>query len=367
MSTKPSKTREVTLEELMALNEEIIALVRAGVPLETGLAELGEDRAGVLGRVGSRLASRLSQGKSLPEALGHDDMGLPRSYRVIVEAGLRAGKLTAALEGVSHMAFRISELRRRIGLAMVYPLIVLMLAYGLLLLLWTHLLPRMQLFFDDIGLKSELYHRLIDLGRHAKPWGWVFPLLVAAFVLWWRRAGERGFLSGDGRPSSFAWLCPGLGKITKNFRYSQFADLSALLIEQDVPVQEAIVLAAETTNDLALQDTARAIADATSRGMDASYGLSGSSGFPPFLHWLITRREEQEGLVSALRGGRYVSAAGGRDHRMDQNLVPGPGGGHHRRRSHAALHALHLLAIDGTSQKARGTDDLKKEAVGYRP
>jgi type II secretory pathway component PulF len=126
-------------------------------------------------------------------------------------------------------------------------------------------------------------------------------MLVVAFVLWWRRSGERGFLSGDGKPSHFAWLCPGLGKITKNFRYSQFADLSALLIEQDVPVQEAIVLAAETTNDLALQDAARAIADATSRGMDVSHGHSGSSGFPPFLHWLITRKVEQEGLVSALR------------------------------------------------------------------
>jgi general secretion pathway protein F len=295
------KAQRVTLEELLALNDEIIALVRAGVPLESGLADLGQERTGALGRISSRLASRLSHGESLAEALGHEEFGLPRSYRIVVEAGLRAGKLTAALEGLSQMAWRVSDLRRRIGLALVYPLIVLMLAYGLFVLLCTQLAPRMQYFFDDIGLRTGLYEWLIDLGRYANPWGWVFPAVVVGLILWWRRAGDRGFLSDDNSTAKFAWLCPGLGKILKYLRYSQFADLLALLVENDVALQEAVVLSAETTSDLALQDAARAIADATSRGMDASYGLSNHSGFPPFLHWLITRRQEQEGLVSALR------------------------------------------------------------------
>jgi type II secretory pathway component PulF len=176
-----------------------------------------------------------------------------------------------------------------------------MLAYGLFVLLCTQLAPRMQFFFQDVGLGSGLYQQLTELGRDAHVWGWIFPAVIVVMVFWWRWAGERGFLSGDGVPAGFAWLCPGLGKILKDFRYSQFADLLALLIENDVPLQEAIVLAGETTNDLALQNSARAIADATSRGIDVTYGLSGYTGFPPFLHWLITRRQEQEGLVSALR------------------------------------------------------------------
>lgn len=295
------KSQRVTLEELLALNDEIIALVRAGVPLETGLADLGQDRTGVLGRISSRLASRLGQGESLADALGHEELGLPKSYRIIVEAGLRAGRLTAALEGISEMAWRISELRRRIGLALVYPVIVLMLAYGLFVLLCTQLAPRMQYFFEDIGLHTGLYEAFVDFGRDVHLWGWIFPAAMVVLIFWWRRQGEGSFLSGDGAPAPFAWLCPGLGKIQKNFRYAQFADLLALLVENNVTLQEAIVLSAETTNDPALQDAARAIADATSRGMDVSSGISGVAGFPPFLHWLITRKQEQDGLVSALR------------------------------------------------------------------
>jgi general secretion pathway protein F len=297
----PSKHRQVTLEELMALNDEIIALVRAGVPLEIGLAELGEDRAGVLGRLASRLAARLSRGESLPVALDHEDMGLPRSYRVIVEAGLRAGRLTAALEGVSQLALRMSDLRRRIGLAMVYPLIVLMLAYGLFLLTCMHLAPRMKWAFEGFNAgTSQIYDLLIEIGRQAGTWGWVFPVILVALIFWWRKTEEGGFL-GNGTPSGMASYCPGIRKIAKYYRYSQFADLLALLIEHDVPLQEAIVLAGEATNDLAIQDAARAIAEATSRGWILSGGSSGHAGFPPFLHWLITRREEQTGMVSALR------------------------------------------------------------------
>ena len=298
---KARKDRKVTLEELMALNDEIVALVRAGVPLEMGLRELGEDRAGVLGRSAARLAARLSQGESLPEALGREEIGLPRSYRVIVETGLRAGRLTAALEGVSKMAWNMAELRRRIGLAMVYPLIVLMLAYGLFLLLCTQLLPRMKRLFDDLGFHAEAYRWLVKIGQEAWWWGWIVPAVVVALILWWRRSGVEGFLSDDGRPAGLARLCPGIRKAVKYYHYSQFADLLALLIEQDVPLPEAIQLAAESTGDLPIIYAAGMIADVNSRGLRFSIKSSHSRGFPPFLEWLITRQEEQEGLVSALR------------------------------------------------------------------
>jgi type II secretory pathway component PulF len=145
------------------------------------------------------------------------------------------------------------------------------------------------------------YDLMSDLGHYAENWWWVFPTVVVGLIFWWRRGGAGGFLTSDGGPSKIAWLCPGMKKIANFSRYSQFADLLALLIEQDVPLQEALVLAAEATNDLAIQDAARAVADATSRGWTPSSRLPEHSGFPPFLYWLITRKEEQKGLVSALR------------------------------------------------------------------
>ena len=66
-----------TLDDLIALNDEIGALVRAGVPLEQGLAELGDDMPGRLGRVAAAVAERTARGESLQQALADHALALP--------------------------------------------------------------------------------------------------------------------------------------------------------------------------------------------------------------------------------------------------------------------------------------------------
>src|SRR5262245_42053779 len=66
-STKMTST--VSIEQLVALNDEIASLVRGGMPLELGLRELGEDSAGALQQITQALASRMSNGATLAEAL----------------------------------------------------------------------------------------------------------------------------------------------------------------------------------------------------------------------------------------------------------------------------------------------------------
>ena len=115
----------VTIDQLIALNDEIVALTRAGVPLERGLLDLGSDVPGRLGRIATALGERMSRGESLSEALASSGGGVPRVYRAVVEAGLRSGRLPVALEGLSAYARGYAEARRSIGLALWYPLMVL--------------------------------------------------------------------------------------------------------------------------------------------------------------------------------------------------------------------------------------------------
>ncbi|MCA9071084.1 MAG: type II secretion system F family protein, partial [Planctomycetaceae bacterium] len=188
MPDQPDQTRKIKLEELMALNDEMVALLRAGVPLELGLDDWGKDRAGELGQLSQRLAERLNQGQSLPNALS--ESRLPRAYRVIVEAGLRAGRLTVALESLSKMTWRMVELRRRIGLALVYPIIVLTLAYGMFQFLVFYVLPRLRYILRDMGLDDRTL-QFISWLWWAWLW-WLVPAVVLTFLIWWWWSGRRG-------------------------------------------------------------------------------------------------------------------------------------------------------------------------------
>ena len=102
----------ISLDQLAALSEEIAALVRAGVPLDRGLRDLAGETPGQLGKLAGSIGERLEQGHSLEQ----------------VVAGFRAGRLPAALESVARTAHRVSQLRRSIGLALIYPTVVLSLA-----------------------------------------------------------------------------------------------------------------------------------------------------------------------------------------------------------------------------------------------
>src|SRR3954469_24336539 len=121
----------IGLEDLIALNDEIAALVRAGVPLERGLLDVGGDLRGRLRAIATALGERMSRGASLPQALEAEGERIPRVYRAVVEAGLRTGRLAVALEGLARFARGVAELRRVVGLALIYPLLVMVVAYTL--------------------------------------------------------------------------------------------------------------------------------------------------------------------------------------------------------------------------------------------
>lgn len=76
-----ARSKPLSLQELALLNQEIAALVRAGVPLESGLAMAGASGRGAQEVLMLRLAQRLREGHSFAEALHTEGGELPRMYR----------------------------------------------------------------------------------------------------------------------------------------------------------------------------------------------------------------------------------------------------------------------------------------------
>src|SRR5262249_55250381 len=160
-----------------ALNDEIVSLVRSGVPLEMGLGELGRDSAGALQEISQSLAAQMNAGASLAEALHAEEGRLPVTYRTVVEAGIRAGRLPAALEAISNYARELVDLRRRITLALLYPFIVVVLAY---LLFGVFIVQMVRRFRETYELFRLPMHWLLavfsQVTEWVAHWWWVPPM-----------------------------------------------------------------------------------------------------------------------------------------------------------------------------------------------
>lgn len=291
----------ISLDELIALNDEIAALVRAGVPLERGLVEVGTDIPGRLGDVMQRLGSRLGAGESLPQALATEGGSLPPIYCAVVEAGLRSGRLSAALEGLGHFARDYTEMRRAVGLALLYPLLVFSLAYALFVMFVTQIAPRFVAEFEHARFAMFGAVNLLSwLGHTAIYWGPAVPAVLLLVGLIWLSSGRASALE-SGRIDRLVKYVPWARGVLIASRSAGFADVLALLVEHGVPLPEAVALAANASGDRELIAAGREIAAAIQRG-DRLRGTFGPARVvPPVLRWLMVSGQEQAALISALR------------------------------------------------------------------
>lgn len=270
--------------------------------MESALAELGTDMPGRLGRIATELAQRASLGQSLPEVLADESAGLPPVYRAVVEAGFRSGRLPAALEALAGSIRRVADTRRGVAAAAVYPLLVLMVAWGLFAFFAYFSAARMvgPLRAFDVGGRG-LYEWLAWCGKSAMYWGPALPLLILVLAAaWWYRSSRAAIAEPRFAGRLLGWL-PWVGGTMRLSRTATFAEVLALLVENRVPLDEAIVLAAEASGDRRIVPAARQLAAGLRRGEKLDQPGSGRKEFPPLLLWLMSTAERHTALLPALK------------------------------------------------------------------
>lgn len=305
----------ITLDELVALNDEMLALVRAGVPLEHGLADVRHDVRGNLGRISGILAERMTRGETLPHILATIPEEFPPFYRAIVQAGIRSGRLAAALEETSASIRRLAALRRLVMLAMIYPLIVFFVCYGMFLFFAVKIAP---LIYRAAALEHPpaVLRAIASIHNGIEWWGAILPPIVLTLaIMWWYRSRQALVLQTGGSARIFGWV-PSFRRLLDETRAAGFAETLALLIDHDVPLSEAMTLSAEASGDARLISAAKRLADEISAGILSGRGSSTtaprettkrdvdsaeSTALPPLMRWLIATGARQPALAKALR------------------------------------------------------------------
>ena len=289
----------MTLEDLLALNDEIAALARAGVPLEAGLAAIGADMPGRLGQVAAAWAQRSARGESLDQAIMQDAGSLPPAYRAVVQAGLRAGRLPAALEAVAASARRLIETRRAVMVAVLYPVLVLLVAWGCAIFFTRTVAPTLAKTFFSFHVPGYGFvAALASIGRHVSYWGPVFPIIVVLLLaMWWFASTRAGTLHSHAI-WPLGWL-PWIGSMLRWSQTAAFLDILALLVENRVPLEEAVLLAGEASGDPQTLRIAQRLAATLRQGQTRP--ARGEPAFPPLVAWMMLAAGRDGALLPALR------------------------------------------------------------------
>ncbi|PQO31956.1 hypothetical protein DTL21_17045 [Bremerella cremea] len=304
MASSPPSYR---LEDILALNAEIISLSRVELPLDPHLGRMSGDLTGSLKGLTEDLSRRLANGQPLDEAIGEVGTGFPPMYRAVLTAGLRSGRLTSALEDVAATARRIQKLRASYLTASVYPAILLILAGILANTVGMEQLRTMrQLCIDTLISPDDYVIQGIDFFLMLQPLfyamgviGGVLLLVVAVLFIW-----PSPLFLGDGL---VVWLLPGARKVARNCQWAMVFDLMSLLLRHECALPEAIVLATEATGSRRLIRAGKQWAERIERGETKT----APPELSPLSRWLLASHMTADALADslALTSQRYYAKA----------------------------------------------------------
>ncbi len=286
----------LSAEESAELSARLAALTQSGLPLEGGLYALAEEVGRPrLARVLCNLAERLERGEALETAIAAQGSRLPAHLRGLIVAGVRSGRLPMVLDQFVTLTRRQQDLRRRVLLALAYPALLLGIMAAILVL--CHLLGSKQFegVFRDFNTKlpalTDLYLRLSGvvawtvLGVAIAA---VFAPLVAMFL-------PLGAWLGH----AVSWI-PVIGTIARDDRYAQFSSLMSLLLEEQVPLPEALRLTSIGLQGTILARPCRAAAAAVEGGMPLDQALA-MARFPESLTALVAWGQQKACPAEAFR------------------------------------------------------------------
>jgi type II secretory pathway component PulF len=290
-----------SLDDFMALNDQLAALQRAGVPLDVGLGGANADLTASLERINAAVARRVSQGASLEQALESEEIALPGAYRCLVRVGMQSGDFGSALGGFQKLARSVDDSRHAIRLSLLYPLIVCCAAYAGLVGFCLYFVPPLESLYRSLWLTPGVGLSVLLRLRDALPY-WV-GILPAVLVLWfvWRLSRRTTGANRAGADSGLlAWL-PAMSHAIYLQRCANFADALATLLESGMPLPAALRLAAGAAGETELR---AGVEEMTSSARpDAALRMDSAAArrFPPFLRWAIFQSEATTGRDRALR------------------------------------------------------------------
>jgi type II secretory pathway component PulF len=287
-----------TLDDFMALNEQLAALAKARVPLDIGWTTGTDGPAKMLERINATIARQVSRGATLEDAL-RQNPDVPPAYRCLVQVGLQDHNLDAALDGAQRLAETRDAARYSLSTAFLYPLVVCLIAYLALIGACYYLVPNLEGVYAEFRIPAQTGLRVMQSVRNAMPI-WIFiPPMPIAIGLWWifaRRSDGRSSL--ERRPGLWARLT-GQAGVVAHERLATFAESLAVLLDAKTPLGEALALAAGAAGDPRLKQAARDLAVDVSA--PAAVGSHDGRTLPPFLRWAILSSEPTVERPRALR------------------------------------------------------------------
>ena len=294
--------RVVTAKGLTLFTRQLATLVKAGMPLLRSLEVLARQEKNVAFRgVIEDLAETIRSGGNLSDGLERQPRIFDRLYVNMVKAGEAGGVLDTVLERLSLFMEKAERIKGKVKSAMTYPIIVILLAVGIVSALMIFVVPRFEEIFSGL-LKGQPLPALTQavLGFSYFVKNHVVVTLGLAATMCVAFAGFRRTRAGTRALDRLTIRMPLFGDLFLKAGIARFTRTFGTLLASGLPILQAFIITRDTSGNVHVADAISVVHDRVKAGDNVAGPLESTGIFPGMVTSMIEVGEETGALAGML-------------------------------------------------------------------
>jgi len=291
----------IKTKELVIFTRQFATMIDAGLPLVQCLEILGDQQENVTFKeIIREVKSDVEQGSTFADALRKHPKPFESLYVNLVQAGEIGGILDTIMNRLAVYLEKADALARKVKGAMVYPVTVLVVAIGVVVLMLVKIIPTFEKMFADFG--GELpgpTQVVIGISHWMQEWLGFFLVVTGVGLAAYFQARKR-VPKFRRATDMLALKLPVFGPLLRKVAVARFSRTLGTMVASGVPILDGLDIVAKTAGNMVIEEALYDVKAAISEGKTIAEPLAESQVFPGMVVQMIAVGEETGAMESML-------------------------------------------------------------------
>ena len=297
-----SKLRgRITTKDKVVFTRQLSTLIGAGLPLSQSLHTVTEQTENKqLRAVIDEISANVEGGRSLSESFGKHPKVFNEVFISLIAAGELSGTLDESLKRIADQQEKDAAIVSKIKGALTYPMIVLVVIFGVLAFMLFTVVPQVENLYSDLDRDLPfLTQIMVSTAAFLASYWWVALLVVAAGIYFFIQylKTESGIKFKDG----FKLKVPLFGTMFQKLYMARFARTGQTLLSTGVSMLDMLKITGRAVNNTLIQASIERATEKVQGGKALSAALEPEDVIAPLVAQMI-KIGEQSGRIDEMMG-----------------------------------------------------------------